>query len=279
MVLEDVPDRARVLVVGGAALDAEGLGDRDLDVVDELAVPDRLEDAVREPQREHVLDRFLAEVVVDPEDLFLGEVLADQGGQLAGGGEVVAERLLDDQAHPASGFAALTELSDDRRHRLRRDGEVVDAVPARAALLVDLVQEPGEVVLTALVGEVERDVARRLGQPVPDVLVEVVAAELADGVLHLVAELVVRPVRAGGADDRELLRQELAAGERVERGEDLAVRQVAGGAEDDEHARLRRAPSPSPSSSGFSATGASVIPALSGARHRTCLEGTWPGLR
>ena len=69
MVLEDVADRARVLVVAGAPFDPDRLRDRDLDVVDELAVPDRLEDAVREPQREHVLDGLLAEVVVDAEDL------------------------------------------------------------------------------------------------------------------------------------------------------------------------------------------------------------------
>ena len=57
--------------------------DRDLDVVDELAVPDRLEDPVREAKGEHVLDRLLAEVVVDPEDLLLGEVAADQLRELA----------------------------------------------------------------------------------------------------------------------------------------------------------------------------------------------------
>ena len=66
-------------------------------MVDELAVPDRLEDAVREPQREHVLDRLLAEVVVDAEDLALLEVLLQLRVQLARRGEVVAERLLDDQ--------------------------------------------------------------------------------------------------------------------------------------------------------------------------------------
>ena len=64
-----------VLVVAGAGLDPDRLGHRDLDVVDELAVPDRLEDPVREAEREHVLDRLLAEVVVDPEDLVLLEVL------------------------------------------------------------------------------------------------------------------------------------------------------------------------------------------------------------
>jgi hypothetical protein len=37
-------------------------------VIDEVPVPDRLEDPVREPEDEDVLDRLLAEVVVDAED-------------------------------------------------------------------------------------------------------------------------------------------------------------------------------------------------------------------
>jgi hypothetical protein len=52
VVLEDVANRAGLLVEGGATLDADRLGDGDLDVIDELAVPDRLEDPVREAQRE-----------------------------------------------------------------------------------------------------------------------------------------------------------------------------------------------------------------------------------
>ncbi len=101
VVLEDVADRARLLVERRAALDAHRLGDRDLHVVDELPVPDRLEDAVREPQRQHVLDRLLAEVVVDPEDLVLGEPALHGLGELARRVEIVAERLLDDHARPA----------------------------------------------------------------------------------------------------------------------------------------------------------------------------------
>ena len=86
-----------LLVERRAALDPDRLGDGDLDVVDELAVPDRLEDPVREAQREQVLHRLLAEVVVDAEDLALAEVLADQRVELLGRGQVVAEGLLDDQ--------------------------------------------------------------------------------------------------------------------------------------------------------------------------------------
>ena len=46
--------------------------DGHLHVVHVSAVPDRLEDAVREPERQDVLDRFLPQVVIDAVDLRLG---------------------------------------------------------------------------------------------------------------------------------------------------------------------------------------------------------------
>ena len=77
MVLEDVADRAGLLVEAGAPLDPDRLRHGDLDVVDELTVPDRLEDAVGEAESGDVLHGLLAEVVVDPEDLLLLEVAVE----------------------------------------------------------------------------------------------------------------------------------------------------------------------------------------------------------
>ena len=51
----------------------ERLGHVDLHVRDVLAVPDRFEEAVREPEGQDVERRFLAEEVVDAEDLLLVE--------------------------------------------------------------------------------------------------------------------------------------------------------------------------------------------------------------
>ena len=240
MVLEDVADRAGVLVVAGAGLDPDRLGDGDLDVVDELAVPDRLEDPVREAEREHVLDRLLAEVVVDPEDLVLAEVLEQRGRQLLCRGEVVAERLLDDEPRPAAVVATLAERLDDGGKGRRRHGEVEDAVAAELLLLVELLDEVVELVLAARVREVGGDPVELRGKLVPGVLPERVARVLLDGVPHVLPERVVVAVGARDADDREARRQQPANRQRVERGHDLLVRQVAGGAEDDERAGIRR---------------------------------------
>ena len=73
MVLQDVADRARLLVELAAALDPEALRHRDLHALDEVPVPDRLEERVAEAKVEEVLHRLLAEVVIDPEDRRLGE--------------------------------------------------------------------------------------------------------------------------------------------------------------------------------------------------------------
>ena len=98
VVLHEVAQRARLVVVAGARADADVLGRGDLDVVDVVAVPDRLEHVVREPERHHVLDGLLAQVVVDAEDLLLAEDARDDLLELARRLEVGAERLLDHHA-------------------------------------------------------------------------------------------------------------------------------------------------------------------------------------
>ena len=62
-----------------------------------LAIPDRLEEGIREAQVHDVLHGLLPEKVVDPVDP-LGEDRREPLVQLAGGGEVGPERLLDDEA-------------------------------------------------------------------------------------------------------------------------------------------------------------------------------------
>jgi hypothetical protein len=102
VVLQHVAGGAGLLVEGGAGADADVLGHGDLHGVDVVGVPDRLEQRVGEAQRQQVLDRLLAQVVVDPEDVLRAEDAVDQGVELLGRGEVVPERLLHDDPPPAA---------------------------------------------------------------------------------------------------------------------------------------------------------------------------------
>ncbi len=72
MVRHHVAQRAGGVVEAAAMADADLFIDRDLHMVDVIAVPDRLEHAVGEAQHQDVLHRFLAEVMIDPVDLVFG---------------------------------------------------------------------------------------------------------------------------------------------------------------------------------------------------------------
>ena len=70
-----------------------------------VPLPQRLEQRIGEAQREQVLDRFLAEIMVDPEGAVLGEGGGDRVVDLAAGFEVAAERLFERHAHRRAGEA------------------------------------------------------------------------------------------------------------------------------------------------------------------------------
>ena len=129
MVLDYVTNRADTLVESAARGDVEVLGHRDLDLVHVLAVPDRFQERVREAEKEDVLDRRLAQVVVDAETALLGEHPVQRLVQRPGRLQIAPKRLLDDDA-PTLRKSHVAELVDDRREELRRDCEIVDRAVA-----------------------------------------------------------------------------------------------------------------------------------------------------
>ena len=128
---------SRAAPIASARADADVLRHRDLDGVDVVCLPQGLEHGVRKAHGHDILDRFLAQVVVNAEDILLIEDLRDHVGKLARRLEVVSERLLDDDASP---FATLSlvearvrqVLGDDREVR-RRNGQIEGVVAAGAA--------------------------------------------------------------------------------------------------------------------------------------------------
>ena len=116
MVLHDVTHRADRVVERAPILYAEVLGHRDLDGLDVLAVPDRLEERVREAEVHDVLHRLLPEEVIDPEQALLGEDRGQSPVQLPGGVEIRTEWLLHDEAGPPSARPASASSSATSRN-------------------------------------------------------------------------------------------------------------------------------------------------------------------
>ena len=95
MVLHHVADDAEFVEVASSTFGAERLLEGYLDVVDVVAVPSGAQKGVSKSQNQDVLDHFLAQVVVNPEDLVLGPVGRKCSLELSGTGKVLTERLLD----------------------------------------------------------------------------------------------------------------------------------------------------------------------------------------
>jgi len=244
VVLEDVARRSGLFVERAAALHAQVLGHGDLHVVDVAPVPDRLEDAVAEAEDEDVADRLLAQVVVDAVDLRLPEDAQDLAVERAPRLEVVAEGLLDDDARPAAAAlltveAGSTEVLDDGPVGRGRRGQVEEPVAARAARGIDAVEAVSQRPVRLGRREVALLVVDAGGEVGPQGGLDGQPRVVRDRHCHLGAVGLVRVRPPGVAEHARLRRQEPGPAQVDEGGQDAAVRQVAGGPEEDDRARLR----------------------------------------
>ncbi|GBC90332.1 hypothetical protein HRbin14_01067 [bacterium HR14] len=119
MVLHHIAQGARLIVVAGAPLQPGGLRRGNLHMLHMVAVPQRLQQQVRKPKHENVLNGLLAQVVVNPENLLFAPVGAYLLIQSASAFNIVAEGLLDHQSAIAVGFIVEAELCQQFR-RMRK---------------------------------------------------------------------------------------------------------------------------------------------------------------
>ncbi len=228
MVLDDVAHRADRVVEVPAVGHVEILTHRDLHRRDELPIPDGLEDRVRETQVEDVLDRHLPEEVVDPIELRLVDDRVQLLVERARGREIVAERLLDDDACIRR-EACLRQSADDRPEERRRNFEIEDRelrIPERR----------GDLRIGRRIREVAVDVREPAREPREDVVVEILAGR-DDRFTCMRDELLERPVVEGDTDDGAV--EEPAFLEPIERAVRHDAREVARDPEDHESVRAR----------------------------------------
>jgi hypothetical protein len=229
VVLHDVPQRADGLVEPAPALDVELLGHGDLHAVHVAAVPDRLEQRVGEAEHEQVLDRLLAEVVVDPEDAVLREAVGQHRGQLVGGRHVATEGLLDHQPG-ALVEADLGQPGDHVVEQLGWHSQVHERQRAAVQPLLQLLVHLGRPVVALHVGDL-------VGQLPPHLLVDldVLVDQRAVGV---VPKLGVVPL-GGGHPDHGHVVEAPVGGHVVDGREQLLAGQVTGGPEHHQCVRTR----------------------------------------
>ena len=115
----------------------------------------------------------------------------------------------------------LLQLLDDHREGRRRHGQVEGEVAARALCLVELLDRGAQPLERVVVVEGALHEAHALDELLPDLLAEGGAGMGLDRVVDLLGEVLVRPLTAGEADQREARRQQTPVGEVVHRGHQL----------------------------------------------------------
>ena len=220
-------------------------------MIDVLAIPQRLEQAVGKAQRHDVLHRFLAEEMVHPVDLVLLQRLQDLGIERLGRGQIMAERLLDHDPAPLPVFfrhqPRRPQARDDHAEEAIRDREIEKVVACRAGRLVQPRQMLADPAEGRGIGQVTLHIAHAVGQPAPGGLVDMVGLELAilgDEFVHRIGQALAPLLRGAGrhvdADELELPGQPLGIHQIVERRHDQTLRQITGSAEDHHGAGRRR---------------------------------------
>ena len=234
VVLHHVPHGARLVVIAAAPADSHGLGHGDLDVIDILRVPQRFEQHVAEADGHQVLHRLLAEVMVDPVDLRLVEMLGQHGVERLRSAQVMPEGFLDHNAALARGHAVLVQPLRQIAEKRRADGEIEGPHPVFGNAAAQFLPTIGS-------GSIHLNIAqprkKRVQRPA---FGHGFAAEFLDRVAHQLTVAVIVHLGPRGADDLRLFGH-LAGTEAAEQTrQDLAPRQVAGAAEDDKIERIDR---------------------------------------
>src|SRR5208282_875704 len=181
-------------------------------MVDVAAVPDRLEDAVGETENQDVLNRFLAEIMVDAINLALLKDFSKILIEGASAFKVPAKRLLDYQPPPGTidlfHQPCFPALLDNSREKIRRCGEVEEHIAASPAFLVQLGQQNLKLGVSLGIFNVSLNVVEPAQQVFPHRLVYRACNELAGFAIQRVLETAVIHWVPGDTHDRDFLGQE-----------------------------------------------------------------------
>src|SRR5262245_49409641 len=129
MILDHVTQGASLLVVASPGANALVLSHRNLDMVYIFLIPQRFEDGVGETHNQEILDRFLAEVVIDAKNLALIDNLHESVINGAGASQVPAQWLFHNDAclwplrRPGDESGTL-QLLHAGENQLRRDSKI-----------------------------------------------------------------------------------------------------------------------------------------------------------
>ena len=124
MALHHVAQCTGAIVKRPASIDAHRFGDGNLHLLDCVRVPQRFENRVGKAQREQILHRFFAEVMIDAEYLVFFKRGTDRFVHLARGLGIGADRFFDDDATGGIDQTRISQCQTNRPEQLRAGGKI-----------------------------------------------------------------------------------------------------------------------------------------------------------
>ena len=112
MILEHVANHTGTVVISAPMAHGDLFCDRDLYMVDVVAVPDRFENRIGEPEYQEILNGFFAEIVVDPKNLILRKYGSDRAIEFFCRLQVASDRFFQNESSRPAGFVCQTGFSE-----------------------------------------------------------------------------------------------------------------------------------------------------------------------
>ena len=166
-----IPQGACIVEISAAQFDANGLGIRDLNVIDVAPVPDGLEDGIVEAKNHDVLHRLFTQVMIDAIDLVFRQHRFDVAVQSLGRIEIVPKGFFDDNSPPVFfiliGEAGFAQLLNNRREKLGCGREIKQIICFRPILLINFGKPGRQGRIGHRVGEIAPLIVEALGKPLP----------------------------------------------------------------------------------------------------------------
>src|SRR5437879_4285354 len=205
---------------------------------------ERLEDGVAEAKRQQILHRLFAEIVVDPVNLVWPKKTQEIAVECHRTGEIVAERLLNDDARPGAFLFAANESRarqafHDGAEELRVGCKIEQAIAGQAFLSFQLVQ-PLPQFLHALGSCEIGTLVEHMGKEVRSVFGRRLLAKFCEVLLNVIPKRLIGFVAPPGPDNDEFRWQILVLQKASQSWEQFSAGKITGRSEQNQRERLRR---------------------------------------
>ena len=98
MVLHHIAHRARLIIIPPAPTDTHGFGNGDLNVINELRIPQWFKQHIAKPHSDQVLNRFFAQIVINTINLIFAEMFGQGRVQRTRGFQILAKGFFNNDA-------------------------------------------------------------------------------------------------------------------------------------------------------------------------------------